>query len=173
MQRCVLLAVPALQSLAAYSIGASDAASSEEVEGQIRGRTEALAGLPSPPDAAVVQRLHDEYSECVYVGLPAALDHRSMGVFAVFVAIFSATFSPGCEVPLRFINALWTPVTSTSSKGVLLPGEACTVMLHKMPLLQEEMTSSLHRSTFLSALVSTKRKRAREMPDRQALLPSM
>lgn len=58
-------------------------------------------------------------------------------------------------------------------KGVLLPAETCALLLHKMPLLQEELTSSLHRNVFLSALVATKRKKAEEMPDRQALLPSM
>ncbi|CDJ36514.1 uncharacterized protein EMH_0088620 [Eimeria mitis] len=122
-------------SLAAYSIGVSDTAASEEAERQTRGPTAPVPGLPSPPDAAVVQRLQDEYSE--------------------------------------FINALWTPLISTPSKDSVLPGEACSLLLRKMPVLQEEMTSSLHRGTFLSALVSIKRKRAREMPDRQALLPSM
>lgn len=127
--------VQSAASLAAYSIGTSDATTSDETERQLRGGTVAIPGLPSPPDAAVVQRLQDEYSE--------------------------------------FTNALWTPVTSTASKEPLLPGEACSLLLRKMPLFQEEMTSSLHRNAFLSALVSTKRKRAREMPDRQALLPSM
>ncbi|CDJ47254.1 hypothetical protein, conserved [Eimeria brunetti] len=122
-------------SLAAYSVGVSDAPASEESGGQGRGATAAIQGLPSPPDATVVQRLEDEYS--------------------------------------GFVSALWTPVLSTPDKDVLLPGEACSLLLRKMPLLEEEMTSSLHRSTFLSALVSTTRKRAREMPDRQALLPSM
>ncbi|CDJ42971.1 hypothetical protein, conserved [Eimeria tenella] len=72
-----------------------------------------------------------------------------------------------------FINALWTPVMQVPGKGVLLPAETCALLLHKMPLLQEELTSSLHRNVFLSALVATKRKKAEEMPDRQALLPSM
>ncbi|CDI73975.1 hypothetical protein, conserved [Eimeria praecox] len=50
-------------SLAAYSIGTSDATTSDETERQLRGGTVAIPGLPSPPDAAVVQRLQDEYSE--------------------------------------------------------------------------------------------------------------
>lgn len=105
-------------------------------------------------------------------GVYAALEHGTN-----FFAHCFCTLRPVAYVVVmclrRFINALWTPVTSTSSSGLLLPVEACSLLLHKMALLQEEMTSSLHRSAFLSALVSTKRKRAGEMPDRQALLPSM
>lgn len=57
----------AMQSLAAYSIGASDGGASEEAGGQMGGGTAAIPGLPTPPDAAVVQRLQDEYTECVSV----------------------------------------------------------------------------------------------------------
>lgn len=54
-----------------------------------------------------------------------------------------------------------------------LPVAACNLLQEKMPRLQEELTSSLRRDVFLSALVATKRKKAKQMPDRQALLPSM
>ncbi|OEH75746.1 hypothetical protein cyc_05785 [Cyclospora cayetanensis] len=72
-----------------------------------------------------------------------------------------------------FIEALWASVTRTSAGSVVLPAAACSLLQKKMPQLQEDLTSSLHRDVFLSCLVATKRKKAKEAPDRQALLPSM
>lgn len=78
-----------------------------------------------------------------------------------------------CVGGCRLIEALWADVTETAEGEVLLPAAACTLLQQKLPLLQGEMTSSLRRDAFLSALIRVMRHRARHLPDRQALLPSM
>ncbi|KAL8272704.1 hypothetical protein Esti_003408 [Eimeria stiedai] len=72
-----------------------------------------------------------------------------------------------------FVEALWAPVTRGPGGVARLPAAARALLQQKMPVLQDELTSSLHRDAFLTALVATKRKKNKETPDRQALLPSM